>query len=59
LFGVIGTSGVVRNLSVKGSLYDTGGYGGFGLLAGVNYGTIAQSHASGSASSREYASCRC
>ncbi|MBB5445112.1 filamentous hemagglutinin family protein [Paraburkholderia sp. WSM4177] len=48
LFSVVGTSGVVRNLAVQGNLDDYGSYGGFGLLVGVNYGTIANAHTSGS-----------
>ncbi|HYS66462.1 MAG TPA: filamentous hemagglutinin N-terminal domain-containing protein [Paraburkholderia sp.] len=47
LFGVIGSAGVVRNVSVQGGVGGAGTYGGFGLLAGINYGTIAGAHASG------------
>lgn len=47
LFAVIGSGGVVRNVAVQGTLRDFGSYGGFGLLAGVNEGTIANAHTSG------------
>ncbi|MGY6123601.1 two-partner secretion domain-containing protein (plasmid) [Paraburkholderia strydomiana] len=47
LFSVVGISGVVRNLSVQGSVNDAGSYGGFGLLVGVNLGTIANAHTHG------------
>jgi hypothetical protein len=48
LFGVIGSSGVVRNLTVDGSISGYGTYGGFGVLAGINFGTIAGAHTTGS-----------
>lgn len=52
LFGVIGKTGVVRNISVDGNgSLAMGEYGGFGILAGYNYGTIANAHTSGSISS--------
>jgi len=48
LFGVIGTAGVVRDISVNGTGGGVGDYGIYdGILAGVNYGTIAGAHTSG------------
>lgn len=47
LFGDIGTAGVVRNLTVDGV---TGQYlvGDAGMLAGVNHGSLVNTHTSGS-----------
>ncbi|WP_459252510.1 two-partner secretion domain-containing protein [Paraburkholderia strydomiana] len=43
LFGQVGTSGVVRNLTVNGSIFaPIPGYAG--VLAAVNYGTIVNDH---------------
>ncbi|WP_175165833.1 filamentous hemagglutinin N-terminal domain-containing protein [Paraburkholderia fynbosensis] len=50
LFGVIGSAGVVRNIAVNGSINSYGTYGGFGILAGVNEGTIVRGASSGSIS---------
>lgn len=47
LFGVIGTAGVVRDITVSGGSVGAGGYFSIGLLAGVNNGTIAYGHSSG------------
>jgi filamentous hemagglutinin family protein len=52
LFGVIGKTGVVRNINVDGNgSLAMGEYGGYSILAGDNYGTIANAHASGTISS--------
>ncbi|WP_280785275.1 filamentous hemagglutinin N-terminal domain-containing protein [Paraburkholderia sp. WSM4179] len=48
LFGLIGSAGVVRNIAVNGSINSYGTYGGFGILAGVNEGTIVRGASSGS-----------
>ncbi|MGF6479577.1 filamentous hemagglutinin N-terminal domain-containing protein [Paraburkholderia sp. JPY419] len=48
LFGLIGSAGVVRNIAVNGSINAYGTYGGFGILSGVNEGTIVRGASSGS-----------
>jgi filamentous hemagglutinin family protein len=50
LFGVIGSAGVVRDVSVAGGIGGPGVYGAYGLLAGVNNGTIAGASSSGGVS---------
>ncbi|MGF6854360.1 filamentous hemagglutinin family protein [Paraburkholderia sp. CI3] len=47
LFASIGTPGVVRNLSVQGNISSPANGGDYGVLAGVNTGTIAAVHTSG------------
>ncbi|MGF6639306.1 filamentous hemagglutinin N-terminal domain-containing protein [Paraburkholderia sp. MM6662-R1] len=49
LFGVIGATAVVRNVSVNGFV-SISGYGSFGVLAGVNDGLIVHAQTSGSLS---------
>lgn len=49
LFGVIGTTGVVRNLGVTNARNQSGApYNAAGVLAGINDGTIVNSFTSGS-----------
>ncbi|WP_176121580.1 two-partner secretion domain-containing protein [Paraburkholderia youngii] len=52
LFGVVGATGVVRNVSVSGFV-SISGYGSFGILAGVNDGQIVRAQTSGSLSLSE------
>ncbi|MGF6296992.1 MULTISPECIES: two-partner secretion domain-containing protein [Paraburkholderia] len=52
LFGVIGATAVVRNVSVNGFV-SISGYGSFGILAGVNDGLIVHAQTSGSLSPSE------
>lgn len=50
MFGFIGTSGLVSNLSVNAEAdapMGAGGYGMYGLLAGINAGTIVGASSSG------------
>ncbi|WP_206950603.1 hypothetical protein [Trinickia acidisoli] len=48
LFGFIGRSGVASNLSVNGSTAPYGAYATYGVLAGINEGTIVGAATSGS-----------
>ncbi|MFL6702658.1 MAG: filamentous hemagglutinin N-terminal domain-containing protein [Paraburkholderia graminis] len=50
IFGVIGTTGVVRNVNVNGNISDPNDYGSYGILAGFNYGLVTYVRTSGSAS---------
>ncbi|AFV22853.1 GLUG domain protein [Methanolobus psychrophilus R15] len=45
LFGYLGPNSVIKNVRVHGNV--TGGLGGVGILAGLNLGTIINSHSSG------------
>jgi filamentous hemagglutinin family protein len=47
LFAAIGTGSVVRNLSVQGNISGPANGGYYGVLAGLDFGTIASVHTSG------------
>lgn len=49
LFNAIGTTGVVRNLSVENAYSNAAVPGPVGILAGLNQGLISNSHTSGAA----------
>ncbi|WP_121325144.1 filamentous hemagglutinin N-terminal domain-containing protein [Paraburkholderia sp. RAU2J] len=47
LFSVIGTTGIVRDLNVQGTITGPATLGAFGILAGSNLGIVASVHSSG------------